>query len=157
MLFWDIDTILFVAGCDSGAFAHGKWCFCSRKVLFCALFFKRSSLILYLVLLFCSAAPRNTCLGSGFALAGPFRLAFSVLVSRVYCSLCPISGYYLLMDQVRLARWSARLGCRSSIYFMRNLHILVVESSGLDHSVLHLASLFCAFIVLYVTYLAIIC
>ena len=55
----DIDTILFVAGCDSGAFAHGKWCFCSRKVLFCALFFKRSSLILYLVLPFLCCRPKK--------------------------------------------------------------------------------------------------
>jgi len=98
----------FVAGCDLVAFAVRSVQSClwfltslTRTVLFCALFFKTSSLILYLVsvlptfllpVLFCPfllciaylfvpcrLEPGTTCLGSGFALAGPFGFAFCCL------------------------------------------------------------------------------
>jgi hypothetical protein len=95
----------FVAGCDLVAFAPRSVQSClwfltsrTRTVLFCLLFFKTSSLIIYLVLvlptfllpfLFCRSSfplqirlflaqnePGTTCLGSGFALGGPFGFAF---------------------------------------------------------------------------------
>ena len=80
----------FVAGCDLVAFALRSVQSClwfltslTRTVLFCALFFKTSSLILYLVLvlptflhLSVQNEPGTTCLGSGFVLAGPFGFAF---------------------------------------------------------------------------------
>ena len=98
----------FVAGCDLVAFALRSVQSClwfltslTRTVLFCALFFKTSSLILCLVFVLptfllpflfccfllciaylfvpCRLDPGTTCLGSGFALAGPFGFAFCFL------------------------------------------------------------------------------
>ena len=52
-------------------------------------------------------------------------LAYSVLHFAAFfaldCSLCHISGYYLLVDPVRLATCSAHLGGKSSVYFKLNL------------------------------------